>query len=235
MQYDLVCLTFDVDWAPETVLNHVVQKLTKRGIRATFFATHQSQVLTCLDENLFEVGLHPDFRDLSAGFDLPVRKLKDLYPNAVGGRSHGLFVSSQVLNAYRSCGLRYESNIFLLRHKCLEPTLRFKDMVSIPFYWSDDKHLELELSHTLDSLWLDRQGLKVLNFHPIHIFLNTPRIALYERSKADFQNVDWLRKLQNIDEPGIGSLFDQLLNHLTLTGIETWKMRDVQELFNEHI
>jgi hypothetical protein len=230
-QYDLICLTFDVDWACEAVLRHLVTKLETARIKATFFATHQSELLSHIDDSLFEIGLHPNFKDFTVGFEAPVRALKQLYPRAIGGRSHGLFVSSSVLTAYRSCGLNYESNMFLLLHKGLQPTLRFKDLVSIPFYWSDDKHLELGWGYELHALQLDRPGLKVVNFHPIHIFLNTPNPALYERSKTDFHNVDWLRQLQNTEVPGIGTLFDQLLTHLTANGIQTRKMCEIQKLY----
>ena len=38
-------LTFDTDWAPDYAIDYVVKKLEKWNIRATWFVTHDSQVI----------------------------------------------------------------------------------------------------------------------------------------------------------------------------------------------
>ena len=41
----MYCLTFDVDWAPDPVIEDTLLFLERAGVRATFFATHASAAL----------------------------------------------------------------------------------------------------------------------------------------------------------------------------------------------
>jgi hypothetical protein len=167
-----VCITLDVDWVNENILQYVVDILNRYDIRATFFATHDSKLLKQLNNIKFEIGLHPNFNNSNGDFEKPIKDLKEIYPDAMGARSHSLFVSSNILKNYKKYGMKYESNNFLYLHPNLEVTKRFKNFKSIPFFWSDDKTIELE-EEEINS-YLDIDGLKIYNFHPIHIFLNTP-------------------------------------------------------------
>ena len=207
---DAVCLTLDVDWAPDEVIVECVAALDHAGTRATFFATHDSELLRDLAEaGVHEVGVHPNF---DAGPDGGLPELLRLYPRAVGGRSHRLHVSSEVLQVYRAHGLRYESNIYLPWHPQLRPVARFADLISIPFYWSDDKHLELGRPLELGAVGLDTVGLKVLNFHPVHVFLNTETPDHYARLKHADQQPDVLAGERGAR--GIGDLFAAVLDHI---------------------
>jgi hypothetical protein len=183
-----LCITLDVDWAPEGALDVVLGKIRAAGVKCTFFATHASPLLQAAHGADIEVGLHPNFNDCNGDFDTPLRTLKDAYPEARGARSHSLFVSSHILQLYRKYGLQYESNNFMPMHQHLHPVLRFPQFVSIPFYWSDDR-LEVYDFFDFDMLQLDAPGLKVLNFHPIHVFMNTTSEAHYLSYKAHYQDV----------------------------------------------
>ena len=207
---DAVCLTIDVDWAPEEVIAEAVAALDARGARATFFATHDSPLLRTLAEGgPHEVGVHPNFEGAADG-GLP--ELMRLFPQAVTGRSHRLHVSSEVLNVYRAHGLRFESNVFLPGHPHLRPVARFADLISVPFYWSDDKHLDLDRPFELAAVGLDEPGLKVLNFHPVHVFLNSETPAHYERAKPVYHDPSALRAARGAH--GIADLFAAVLDHV---------------------
>jgi hypothetical protein len=204
-----VAITLDVDWAPEEAIIAAAAVLSRHDAKATFFATHPSDALRTLDHERFEIGLHPNFNgatDLAA----PLVELTRHYPQARGARSHSLFVSSHILQLYRREGMRYEANVFLDGHPDLRPVPRFDDLVSIPFNWSDDKHLERERPFTLDATGLDRPGLKVFNFHPIHVFMNTTSEAHYAAYREHYQDVEALRP-HIADGPGIGTLFAELV------------------------
>ena len=102
---DDVCLTLDVDWAPDAVVAAALEVLDRAGARATLFATHDSPLLREVAAGGgHEVGLHPNF---DAADDGSLEELRHLYPRAVGARSHRLHVSSKVLELYRRHGLRY--------------------------------------------------------------------------------------------------------------------------------
>lgn len=220
------CLSLDVDWAPDTVLADVVEAIVAAGVRATIFATHRTPVLTALQNDAIEVALHPHF-NRGDDLDSPLGELKDAYPGARGARAHGLAVSSQMLLRYVAHGLRYESNVFLPGHPGLRPVRRFEELVSIPFYWSDDKHLERGEPFRLEPLGLDAPGLKVLNFHPIHVYMNTVSPEHYASFKADYQNADALARRRDGDAPGMGSLFAAVLAELGRRGQGRLTLADV--------
>ena len=65
---DAVFLTLDIDWACDEVLLDSIKLIEMAGIRATFFATHATPLLSRIAENpLFELGLHPNFNELLRG------------------------------------------------------------------------------------------------------------------------------------------------------------------------
>jgi hypothetical protein len=226
-----LCITLDMDWASDEVAGPVAEMMRRRGVKATFFATNHSRLLSGLDGEQFEVGLHPNFNNCAGDFRAPLEGLKRLYPRARGARSHSLFVSSHILQLYVEHGLNYESNIFLFEHEGLRPVLRFEGFVSIPFCWSDDKHISLQRPFTLDALGLETPGLKVLNFHPMHVFMNTSSDAHYESYKRHYQEPDRLAEFVNRRSPGVGTLFGALLEHLEETGRRTYTMGEVCDEF----
>lgn len=60
-----IYLTFDIDWAHDTILEYTVDLLEKHEVAATFFVTHDTPVLNRLRDNpLFELGIHPNFNPL---------------------------------------------------------------------------------------------------------------------------------------------------------------------------
>lgn len=231
-QFDLVCVTLDVDWAEEEVLEASLGLLEKAGVKATFFATHESKVLADAEGDQIEIGVHPNFNDCEGRFEEPMEKIMDLYPNAVGARSHSLFTSSHILTLYMKHGLRYESNVFLLDHPLPHPLLRFTELISIPFCWSDDKHFELERPFKGDAAGLGTPGLKVLNFHPIHLFLNTKDLPHYESSRPHHPNPKAMRELIN-DGPGIATMFEEMMGEIADRGLVTARMSDVCDRFFE--
>lgn len=222
-----VCLTLDVDWAPEPVLQATVDRLQVAGVPATFFATHASEVLTRAEGDQFEIGLHPNFNDCDGDFEQPLASVKRAYPNAIGGRSHSLFVSSHILELYMRHGLRYESNVFLLGQEGLEPVPRFEGLLSIPFNWSDDKHFELGLPFESGGVGLDKPGLKVLNFHPIHLFANTRGLDHYWEYRSHQTDPAALEPFVNTEGPGVSTLFDQVIEEISSRGLVTMRMADL--------
>lgn len=224
-----ICITLDVDWAPDGVIAPVLEALRASAVKATFFATHASPLLASIAGDDVEVGLHPNFNHCAGDFDTPLRTLKDAYPDARGARSHSLFVSSHILQLYRRYGLRYESNNFMPMHQHLHPVMRFENFVSIPFYWSDDR-LDVYDWFDLDTLRLDTPGLKVLNFHPMHVFMNTSSEEHYLSYKAHYQDAGALRPFVN-GGTGVRSLFDAVLQSIGDRGVPTYTMAEICDTF----
>lgn len=226
-----LCITLDVDWARDEIISPVVEALEALGVKATFFATHDSALLKGLNASRFEVGLHPNFNNSGGDFEGPVRRLKALYPRARGARSHSLYVSSLILQKYAESGIEYESNAHLPLHEGLHPVVRFKGLVSVPMYWADDTNFRLEGSFDLADLRLESPGLKVLDFHPIHIFMNTSGEAHYEEYKSHYQDPQRLVDFVNRKGPGVGTLFQSLLDYLKTSGRRTYTLGEVCEQY----
>ena len=56
-----VYLTIDVDWVPDFMIAALADCLVRRGMKATWFITHDSPAIRdVLGESLFEVGIHPN-------------------------------------------------------------------------------------------------------------------------------------------------------------------------------
>ena len=228
-----LCITLDIDWAPEEIIADVLSLLDEADVRATIFATHDSPQLTSFScrrnrhAPRFEIGLHPNYRGGFVDADRPLQELKTLYPDAIGGRSHGLCVSSDILAAYVRCGLQYEANIFLVGHEGLKPSARNEDIWSIPCYWSDDNPLCALPPFRIDNLRLDTPGLKVLNFHPIHIYMNTCSQAHYREYRHAMQDVGRVSELINTTDRGIRDLFVDLLEHVAASGRPTYNLNEI--------
>jgi hypothetical protein len=58
-----VLLTLDIDWAPDAAIDFVAEILVSRGVKATWFVTHDSPGVRRLRArpDLFELGIHPNF------------------------------------------------------------------------------------------------------------------------------------------------------------------------------
>ena len=89
-----ICLTFDIDWDSDEVIEGTLDIIFKYGINATIFATHKTKVLNNLPKNI-EIGIHPNFSNIIKAED-EIKKLKDIYPQAVSLRSHSLTNSSRI-------------------------------------------------------------------------------------------------------------------------------------------
>ena len=66
------------------------------------------------------------------------------------------------------------------------------DILQIPIFFMDDTHIgwSINVNFKLEQFNLKNNGLKVFVFHPIHIFLNTNDLKIYQRAKKNI----WRRK-----------------------------------------
>ena len=95
---DNIIFSFDIDWAPEYMLEYLYTLIEEHDLKATIFATHESFITKGLAKEI-EIGidqnvLHKPFNEHSRIID----ELLEIYPNAVGIRNHGLFEYSNLWN-----------------------------------------------------------------------------------------------------------------------------------------
>lgn len=229
------CISIDIDWAPDEVIEDTRQLIDQAGLPATFFATHAHQVP--LDGH--EIAVHPNFlKSLTEGRTIPeeLQNIHRLFPQAKGVRAHSLCSSTRFYPSLAERGLRYDSSFLCYGQHDLRPFWMINQIVQLPIFFEDDLHMELanQLGHPLFSLpplELAKPGLKVLVFHPIHLFLNTDSLARYEQAKKYYHQPLLLEPYRNPDR-GIRNLFLETLEFLAsrpeqvvtmLAAAETWR------------
>lgn len=216
-----VFITSDIDWASDEVLEFTLNIFSKHGAKVTFFATHKTPVLDNLGSN-FEVGIHPNFNFLLLGdfrygskWHEVVDYYKDFFPDAVSLRSHSLVTHSPLLEALPNYGIKYECNIYVpYSESCtLKPFYyRGNQVIRVSHFWEDDLCLPCipsEFSTQLSST----RGLKVLDFHPIHIFLNTDTMDRYQAAKHYQKDFQKLKEFVNTTGYGVRNVLLEILTN----------------------
>lgn len=235
-----IYLTFDTDWADDTVLRDTLDLLEARGVAATVFATHASPVLSALSGHpRLEVGLHPNFNGLldggapGSGAEALLAALRDAFPAAVSVRSHSLFQSSGLQHLFAKMGLKFELNQFIPSWSGIvcKPYREVTGMIRVPYCWEDDVHV-MAMERNLVSTWnvdamLDRDGLKVFDFHPVHVFLNTERMDRYERSRSVHRDAGQLARHRGESE-GTRTFLNELIARGLARGLQFRRVAEIQ-------
>jgi len=241
MSYDNeIYLTFDTDWADDEVVRDTVDLLAARQVPATMFVTHASPMLLALASNAnIEVGLHPNFNNLlqsqhdETDAKTILEALHQSFPRAVSIRSHSLFQASSLHRLYASRGFRFDLNMLIPSWSGIEckPYREVDGMARLPYFWEDDVYIEamqrgIVAGWNVDSL-LAAKGLKVFDFHPIHVFLNSEHMDRYEASRPFHRDATALLRHRC---PGYGSrnfLID-VIEKAKARGLAFRKVSDIQ-------
>lgn len=226
MKTDELCLTFDLDWCSDEVLDYLLSKLIKYKVPATFFVTHETILLDKIRKySFFELGIHPNFMDNSThgdNFKDVINYCLKLVPEAISSRSHGLYISSNKLMYMMECGVKIDCSIFMPRVDNLQNfyfKINDKKILRVPYNWEDDYEFYQENKQYCYEQISSFKN-KILDFHPIHIYLNSNSDKLYCTYKID-KNVK--------KNTGIGSevMLNQLIEEhkkgkITIVNLKTY-------------
>ena len=111
-------------------------------------------------------------------------------------RCHALCQSSILLDIFLKAGLIYEVNLLLPGFKNLFPFYHCNGLKRLPFFWEDDVNCLYNTTWE-PSTFLKSPGLKIFNFHPIHVFLNTENMKRYEEIKEKQGNPNLVKAKVN--------------------------------------
>lgn len=186
-----VVLTFDLDWCSNEILNYTIDKLVTNKIPATFFVTHNTTLLNYIREfDFFELGIHPNFMNKSTHgetFEEVIDYCLDIVPEAVSSRSHGLKISSNKLIYMMKKGIKVDCSIFMPKVDILQKfyfEINSKKILRVPYNWEDDYCFYQKnklYNYKNISTWKE----KILDFHPIHVYLNSNSEELYNQYKIN--------------------------------------------------
>lgn len=196
-----VVITLDIDWAPDFAIEKAADILIEKKVKATWFVTHESKAIRRLFEHshLFELGIHPNFMPGSTQGETHhdiMNYLMDIVPKAKAVRTHAMFYSAFLSKMFAlDFGLETDSSIFLGEMPHIIPYEVFyckKAFIRMPYFWSDDGEMSIKQSPSFafSKKKYNMPGLKILDFHPIYIYLNSGNITNYNLLKVKYDIKD---------------------------------------------
>lgn len=236
----MICITLDSDWAPDFVIDFARTRLRAAGIRATFFLTNPTTLDWGAGE---ELGLHPNFAPNSSqgqDEDSILDNLQSFLPQADCLRAHRLNWNDGLYAKLDARGIRHDSSCICPLAPGLAP-IRRAGLARFPIWWSDGLHLLNKLPFTGSVLPnMDIPGLKVFNFHPIHLYLNITCLSEYKAAMAAVHGYgpdiapERLEPLRNRGA-GIASMLESLLEHMLRKDKASYHLRDIAKMDDEQI
>ena len=224
-----IFVTIDQDWACDEVLKDTSELIDELNIPVTLFVTNDTPMLNELRKNpLFRLGIHPNFLpQLNGQSKMPFRavleEMRDLVPEAEDLRCHAIVDATPILVTAHEMGFLRDFNLFLPYSSgmVLKPFRHFGGLTRIPYFYEDDAYcFEAEPAEPAEHL-LKNEGLKVFNFHPIHLFLNTEAMDRYDRAKPFYHDFERLRPFVNPGtECGARSFLKRLVRDAKELGYE---------------
>ena len=200
----IICLSLDSDWAHPEITTFALELLEREGVPFTFFATEDQSIFS---SSLSEIAWHPNFERLNAYDEL--KMFQNLFPEAKGLRPHRLSMPGDCLDAIQSSGIQWVSSHFDPDSKKIKS---WKGVLpDIPIFWGDGLYLKFGAQPGLDKLEFEETDIVVINFHPIHLFLNTSSMSHYQFAKIGYDNPCYLRNCINNEELGVRNILEYIL------------------------
>jgi len=228
--FDKHLITIDTDWASDEIIDSVSDILLRKRVKAAWFITHDSPSIRKLANHpeMFELGLHPNFHDNSSQGLEPSQVMKYLHkilPHSGLVRTHGLVQSTKLLaELVDYFGVTVDLSIFLYNTPLITPhEIWFakgkNGLLRIPYFWEDDHEFSTPVPcWSFSDERYHCQGLKVFDFHPVHIALNSKDDRAYSiiRDKKRMQNLTLAEIEPYINrEMGTRTLFMAIVDYLS--------------------
>jgi hypothetical protein len=238
------CFTIDLDWAAESMIEETLAIFRDATVPLTPFVTHASPIIMreFSGDRAGDVGVHPNFHAASSHGETTesvIDCVLGLWPAARCFRSHGFVDSSIIASAFYARGLRYDSNLCLHLQSHVVPLAHSSGLVRFPVFLEDDVLLAREPTVEIQPLLprLRTPGLKIFNFHPELVALNSPQ-AGYHRQLAASDGTRCVHRGRGIrtllvdllhfvgDSPGLGilSLHDVYLQSAPRDARAAWPL-----------
>ncbi|HEY8584243.1 MAG TPA: hypothetical protein VIL49_14905 [Capillimicrobium sp.] len=234
-------ITLDVDWAPDFMIDAAADALLAREVKATWFVTHASPAVQRLRErpDLFELGIHPNFLPGSSHGATPaevVAHCARLVPEATAVRTHCLLQSTPLHDELlRGSSVEVDLSLFLPRAEHVEPVVQWSPagrLLRLPYVWQDNMEMYSPDPSWRTAAMLDAPGLRIFDFHPVHIWLNSRSFEPYERLKTEHALGEVTEMQANrfrAQGPGTMTAFLDLADRLAGGGGGGARVRDLAE------
>lgn len=214
----MILFTADLDWASEEVLNFFFDSISKFEAKWIFFATNSNDRFHELEKNGHIIGIHPNFIPCTSRFDMEeeVSRMKDIFPDANFSRSHSLMTGGPIWDSLQKNGITHDFSWFQPIKEMPRNRTLWNGLKQVGFNWEDDYHFHSTDFKLRNQRMIETSQNLIVNFHPIHFFLNTSKredykFYLQNRDNssriAEFSRVNWSNEL------GCGRLLINLLEN----------------------
>ncbi len=208
---DTIYITMDSDWANDGLLDYSIKLAESLDIPVTMFVTNDTPMLQKLRAHpLFTLGIHPNFLPQLNGqstksFRETIAEMRELVPEAKIIRCHALIDATPILVTAAEMGFLADMNLFIPHSSgiSLSPYRHFSGIKRLPFFYEDDAWASEPGAPSPDQ-HLQADGLKIFNFHPIHLYLNTEKMDRYARAKPYYHDFECLAPFRN-EGPNMGA------------------------------
>ncbi len=210
----VIALTFDTDHMTEAAMEIFLRTFDWPG-RAVMFCTQRYAGLSEADH---ELAPHPYLPE-GGGWDRELKSKREMFPNAVGWRSHSCVYSQMLAVRLVREGFLYASTDEAWGATGLMPLYSSWGMLQMPIYYMDTFDISRRIfwpgrdHRAFDAEMLDRalssDGLFVFDFHPVHLMLNTPDVDYYMSRRQAFIEGTSHRELVHRGR-GVATFFNEL-------------------------
>ena len=223
----ITCLTLDADWSHEKVAEYTLGIIRDHGIPLTYFATHDQRISP---EPMCEVAWHPDIERNKANEEFA--KLFKRFPNTRGLRPHRMYTNGgdfeRLLKHY---GIEWTSASFSWDR--FFPLHTYGGLPDFSVNWGDNIWFWDQIPPDFNEIKSDTAGIFTLNFHPIHVYLNTATKAQYDRAKPFYHDIDSLSKFRNSNRRGIKDILLEVLSLSSEKSVSFMKLSDALVMWTE--
>jgi len=240
-----LCLTFNIDFVPDFMLERLLHMLAPFNVAATFFATHDTPVLQRIRMNpQYELAIHPFNNPASTqgnGLEEILGALRRIVPEAAGNRFHRLEHSYRDLLRLGELGYIYDASAIRHNTPFLLPAWHNDmKMVLLTTLWEDGSTEGMGYPMRLESVNLETPGMKILAFHPLNVYLNskTPRDRSdFLRTVGNFQQCseETARHHYGNDGEGARGVLRETLELIRERQIDTVTARQIAESFMQAV
>jgi hypothetical protein len=226
----VICLTFDTDHVDEARMAEFLELAPIPG-RATFFCT---QRYACLDETGHELSGHP-FLEPGGDWGAELRRMRELFPDATGWRSHSCVYSHMLGVLLAQDGYAYASTQTEIGRAGGRPYREAWGLWQLPIYYMDNSDFSTPrfwpgrehapFSPLLIETATANDGVYVFDFHPVHLLLNSPSAEWYLSRREAFAAGDELAGLR-FDGYGAFDFYEDLCAEMAAADLRSRTLAD---------
>ena len=237
-----IALTFDIDWAPEYMINDVINILNHYDVNSTFFVTHESETIKKTNESQIEIASHLYVSPNSSQgnkLEMVIDKLRSWYSNKriEGNRFHLLQHSYRDLVSLGENDYRYDISTLRYNTPYLLPAFH-KDlnMTLLSYFWEDGICENANIPLIMSDINLNSPGIKIFNFHPMNLYINgcnsLDRLNFLRENPDLYNTSEEVACKYKKDGPGAKNFLHELLNYCKSNNIKILSIKEIVDNFN---